>query len=36
MMYGNTGYIKIPTFPTNLGKEVTAHWNKLKKPGRRN
>ncbi|BAQ09950.1 carboxy-terminal processing protease [Bacillus sp. OxB-1] len=33
MMYGNTGYIKIPTFPANLGKEVTAHWNKLKKAG---
>ncbi|MFS0576678.1 S41 family peptidase [Sporosarcina sp. 179-K 3D1 HS] len=33
MLYGNIGYIKIPTFPANLGKEVTAHWTKLKKAG---
>lgn len=33
MLYGNTGYIKIPTFPANLGKEVTAHWSKLQKAG---
>ncbi|MBO0588973.1 S41 family peptidase [Sporosarcina sp. E16_8] len=33
MLYGNTGYIKITTFSADLGKQVEAHWTKLKKAG---
>ena len=33
MLYGNIGYIKIATFSADLGKQVEAHWTKLKKNG---
>lgn len=33
MLYGNVGYIKIPTFSSDLGQKVEKHWLKLKKAG---
>ncbi|WP_342513210.1 S41 family peptidase [Sporosarcina sp. FSL K6-1522] len=33
MLYGNTGYMKITTFPTNLGNSVEQHWRKLQQQG---
>lgn len=33
MLYGNIGYIQISTFSTNMDKDVTNHYSKLKKQG---
>ncbi|WP_318618199.1 S41 family peptidase [Sporosarcina sp. YIM B06819] len=33
ILYDNIGYLKIATFPTNLGQKVHEHWLALKKAG---
>lgn len=33
MLYGQTGYIRISTFPVNLGQSIAAHWTKLQQEG---